>query len=206
LVGININKLSELNISRSIPIYSPIDGYVTKVNVNIGKYVSPTEVMFELVNPTDIHLAIKVYEKDLSNLFIGQKLISFTNNKPSKKYDCEIILIGKDLSENGSTEVHCHFETYDKVLIPGTYMNAEIKLKNKNVTVLPSDAIVRFEGKHFVFKKTTNNRFEMMEISIGDEENGFTELILPTQTDFSKEEFVVKGAYSLLMAMKNKAE
>jgi multidrug resistance efflux pump len=41
----------------------PIDGYVTKVNVNIGKYISPTEIMFELVNPTDIHLALKIFEK-----------------------------------------------------------------------------------------------------------------------------------------------
>jgi cobalt-zinc-cadmium efflux system membrane fusion protein len=64
LVGINPSTLNENNISKSVNIHSPIDGYVTKVNVNIGKYISPTEIMFELVNPTDIHLALKIFEKD----------------------------------------------------------------------------------------------------------------------------------------------
>ena len=78
LVGINIAKLNVNNISRSINLYSPIDGFVSKVNVNIGKYVSPTEVLFELINPSDIHLNLKVYEKDISKLFIGQKLNHLT--------------------------------------------------------------------------------------------------------------------------------
>jgi cobalt-zinc-cadmium efflux system membrane fusion protein len=85
LAGINPNTLTENNISKSVNIYSPIDGYVTKVNVNIGKYISPTEIMFELVNPTDIHLALKIFEKDVSKLFIGQPLIAYTNNNPDKK-------------------------------------------------------------------------------------------------------------------------
>ncbi|MGN6566856.1 MAG: efflux RND transporter periplasmic adaptor subunit, partial [Flavipsychrobacter sp.] len=73
LAGINVDQLNETNISRSVNIHSPINGYVSKVDVNIGKYVSPTEVLFELVNPADIHLALKVFEKDLDKLFIGQK-------------------------------------------------------------------------------------------------------------------------------------
>ena len=98
LVGINVDKLSENNISRSINIFSPIDGYVSKVNVNIGKYVSPTEVLFELINPTDIHLALKIFEKDIDKLYVGQPLVAYTNNQPKKKHDCEILLIGKDIT------------------------------------------------------------------------------------------------------------
>ena len=90
LVGIQPANLTENNISKSVNIHSPIDGYVTKVNVNIGKYISPTEIMFELVNPTDIHLALKIFEKDLPKLFIGQELIAYTNNNANKKYDSEV--------------------------------------------------------------------------------------------------------------------
>ncbi|MGZ5221366.1 MAG: efflux RND transporter periplasmic adaptor subunit [Chitinophagaceae bacterium] len=206
LAGININKISETSIARSVNIYSPINGFVSKVNVNIGKYVSPTDVLFELVNPTDIHLALKVFEKDLGKLFIGQKLTAYTNNLPGKKYPSEILLIGKDLSMDGNTEVHCHFETYDKALIPGTYMNAEIEVKKTQAFVLPSDAIVRFEAKHYVYKVKGRNQYEMAEVNVGDSENGFTEIILPEKSDFATAIFVTKGAYSLLMMMKNKAE
>lgn len=204
LAGINVNQISETNILRSINIYSPINGYVSKVDVNIGKYVSPTEVLFELVNPTDIHLALKVYEKDADKLFIGQKLTAYTNNQPAKKYPCEILLIGKDLSADRNTDVHCHFETYDKTLIPGTYMNAEIEVKNTNAFVLPEDAVVRFENKHYIFIAKGNNQFQMTEVNAADTENGFTEILDAEKLTTSG--IVVKGAYSLLMSLKNRSE
>jgi len=206
LAGININKIDDANVTGSINIYSPINGYVTRVNVNIGKYVSPTDVLFELINTTDIHLNLKVFEKNLDKLFIGQKLLTYTNNRPDKKYPCEIILIGKDLSMEGNTEVHCHFEMYDKTLVPGTYMNAEIEVKNNQAFTLPSEAVVRFEGKQFAYVVKGASEYEMVEVNIGETENGFTEIMLPAGSNLSSAEFVTKGAYSLLMTMKNKAE
>jgi cobalt-zinc-cadmium efflux system membrane fusion protein len=206
LAGIDVNKISETNVTSNISIHSPIDGFVSKINVNIGKYVSPTDVLFELINPLDIHLNLKIFEKSLDKLFIGQKLLSYTNNHPNKKYACEIILIGKDLNMEGNTDVHCHFEVYDKSLVPGTYMNAEIEVKNKLAFALPSDAIVRFEGKQFVYTVKGNNQFEMVEVAVGESENGFTAIILKPDSELRSVDFVVKGAYSLLMMMKNKAE
>lgn len=204
LIGIDPDKLNESNLSRSISITSPIDGYVSDVNVNIGKYVNPTDVLFELVNPEDIHLGLTVFEKDLNKLFIGQKLLAYTNNDPSKKYPCEIILIGKNLSAERSVEVHCHFEAYDKSLIPGMFMNADVEVKSNDALVLPDEAIVRFENKQFVFVVRDKNTFEMVEIQTGNSENGFTEVILPGNLNAAT--FVVKDAYTILMKSKNKEE
>lgn len=204
LININPSSVSAGNISRSIRIYAPINGYVSKVNVNIGKYISPTDVLFELVNPEDIHLALKVFEKDLGQLFIGQKLVAFTNNQPDKKYPCEIILIGKDLGADRNTEVHCHFEAYDKTLIPGTYMNAEVQVKTVNSFVLPEAAIVHFENRDYAFVQLDNNKFKMTAIRTGTTNNGFTALL--DAEKLADKTFVVQGAYSLLMALKNKSE
>ncbi|QEM03603.1 efflux RND transporter periplasmic adaptor subunit [Mucilaginibacter rubeus] len=206
LIGINVRTISASKISRSVNIYSPITGFVSKVNVNIGKYVSPTEVLFELVNPTDIHLALKVYEKDLDKLYIGQKLVAYTNNQPAKKHEAEILLIGRDLSADRNADVHCHFETYDKTLVPGTYMNAEVQVKNTKAYAIANEAIVQFEGKQYIYKVIGNRQFEMTEVNIGESENGFTEILLPTKDMTANAVFVTKGAYSLLMMMKNKAE
>lgn len=205
LAGINVRGIGESNISRSVNIYSPISGFVSKVNVNIGKYVSPTEVLFELVNPTDIHLALRVYEKDLDKLYIGQKVISYTNNNPEKKHEGEILLIGRDLSADHNTEVHCHFEDYDKSLVPGTYMNAEVQVKNVKAAAVPTGALVEFEGKQYLYKVVGKNSFEMTEVNTGESENGYTEIINPS-TRLTNASLVIKGAYSLLMMMKNKAD
>lgn len=207
LIGINPDGLSEDNLSRSINIYSPIDGFVSKVNVNIGKYVNPADVLFELVNPTDIHLNLTVFEKDLNKFNIGQKVFAYTNNNPNFKYPCEVILIGKSLSTERSVEVHCHFEEYDKQLIPGMYMNGDVEVKSANATALPDDAILFFENKHYVFVQKPGNEFELLEIQTGSIENGYTEIIpVSPQTDLTQYIYVTKGAYSLLMQLKNKSD
>ena len=206
LAGINPNSISETHILRSVNVYSPIDGFVSKVNINIGKYVSPTEVLFELVNPSDIHLSLKVFEKDLDKLYIGQRVIAYTNNQTQKKYECEVLLIAHDLSDDRTADVHCHFENFDKGLAPGTYMNAEVQVKNIKAMAVPADALVRFEGKQYVFKVLGNRRYEMTEVNTGESEDGYTQIILPESSDLAQAEFVTKGAYSLLMMMKNKEE
>jgi cobalt-zinc-cadmium efflux system membrane fusion protein len=206
LIGINPDNLNENNLSRGINVYSPIDGFVSKVNVNIGKYVNPADVLFELVNPADIHLNLTVFEKDLNKFTIGQKVYAYTNNA-DKKYACEVILIGKSLSAERSVEVHCHFEEYDKGLIPGMYMKADVEVKSANVPALPSDAIVEFENKHYVFIQKTASEFELFEILEGSSEGGFTEILpVDKNKDITTYTFATKGAYALLMKLKNKSE
>jgi cobalt-zinc-cadmium efflux system membrane fusion protein len=178
---------------------------LTKSEVNASrKKHGKNIIMSKSVNRSDIHLNLKVFEKDLDKIFIGQHLISSTNNNPEKKYPGDIILISKDVSPDGIIEVHCHFDNYDKNLFPGMYMNAEIELKNKMRNVLPDEAFVRFEGKEYIFENTGKNKFEMVEVEIGKSENGFTEII--SDKDLSGKPIVTKGAYALLMSLKNTEE
>ncbi|MES2063109.1 MAG: efflux RND transporter periplasmic adaptor subunit [Bacteroidota bacterium] len=205
LIGMNPASVTDGSITRSAAVRSPIDGYVSKVNVNIGKYVNPSDVLFEIVDPRDIHLALDVFEKDVNLLHQGQKVIAYTNSNPDKKYECTIVLIGKDLTDQRKTEVHCHFEQYDKNLLPGTFMNAEIEVTANNALTLPEDAIVNFESKSYAFKVTGKNTYEIMEIKPGVAREGYVEL-LANSSELRNQTFVTKGAYSLLMKMKNTGE
>jgi len=204
LIHINSNQISVNNIKRTSNIYAPFDGYVTKVMVNIGKYVSPSDVLFELVDPRDIHLNLKVFEKDWDKIQIGMPVVSYTNNQPDKKYSGKIILIGKNISEDRAVEVHAHFDNYDARLIPGMYMNAEIEIPETKNLALPDECIVSFEGKHFVFKQKDTANFEMIAVEIGSSGDGFTEILNADNLKNSK--IVQQGAYTLLMVMKNKGE
>ncbi len=202
LINVNPQTLTEDNLSKSVCILSPIDGFVSKVNVNIGKYVNPADILFELVNPTDIHLNLTVFEKDIALLSIGQQLVAYTNHEPDKKHICEIILISKDLSSDRTTEVHCHFKNYDKNLLPGMYMNADVEVKSNNVYAVAEDGVVNFEGKTFVFVSNGANQFTMAEVETGTSENGYI-AILNSRSLIGKK-IVTKGAYALLMTIKNK--
>lgn len=130
--------------------------------------------------------------------------MAYTNHLPNKKYECDIILIGKNLSNERSVEVHCHFKSYDKNLIPGMFINADIELKTHQALVLPNEAIVRFENKSYAFLAVNKNMFEMIEVSIGNSYEGYTEIMI--EDKYSSKNFVIKDAYTLLMAIKNKEE
>jgi cobalt-zinc-cadmium efflux system membrane fusion protein len=200
LININPGALSERNISRSTRLYAPADAYVAKVNVNIGRHVTPEDVLFELISPTDVHLKLKLFERDLAQLNVGQKLEAYTNGHPEQKYRCEIILISKDIAPDRTAEVHCHFEQYDKRLLPGMYMNAEIALEQREALCIPETAVVSADGKEYVFIQTTGNTFEMKEVAKGSLEGGWAEI--RDGNLLQGRQIVTEGAYALLMSLK----
>ncbi|MEP7266421.1 MAG: efflux RND transporter periplasmic adaptor subunit [Saprospiraceae bacterium] len=204
IININPAKLDETTISSKVYIYSPIKGYVSDVKVNIGKYVNPTEVLFELIDPSDIHLNLKIFEKDIDKLKIGQHLSAYSNHNPTLKHPCKIILIGKIIGSDHTVDVHCHFEDYDKNLLPGMYMNATIELLNHDTWTLPETSIVTYEGNNFVFVEEMDHQYLMHPVTLGDMENEMVEII--NHEDLLNKKIVTRGAYTLLMAMKNDEE
>lgn len=204
LIHIQPSTVSAENIRKSAPVYSTIDGYVSKVNVNIGKYVNPSDILFELINPTDIHLNLKVYEKDLEQLRPGQLLLAYSNANPSKKYNGKIHLIGKDVDPSGMTDVHCHLDKYDQNMIPGVYMNAEIQTTATLGHALPEESIVDFEGKNYVFISEGNSSYRLAEIAVEEPQKGLVKVL--NYRDFEGKKIVSKNAYTLLMQLKNTSE
>lgn len=206
LIGINPTTLNEDNLSRSVNVYSPINGFVSAVDVNIGRYVSPTDVLFELVNPEDVHLNLTVFEKDVNKLSIGQKVIAYANQNPDKKYEAEIILVSRNLDANRAAEVHCHFKKYDKELLPGMFMNAEINVQSNDALTVPEEAVVRWQNKNYVFTDAGNNNFELTEVQTGVSDKGDIEIITPNRDEWSNKKIIIRNAYAVLMKMKNSAE
>ena len=204
LIGLDPEHLTEDKISRTINVHSPISGYVSKVDVNIGKYTAPTDVLFELVNTDDIHLSLTVFEKDVAKLAIGQKVVAYTNDQPAIKHPAAIILVSKDLDENRAAEVHCHFDRYDKSLLPGMFMNAEVTVHTDNAWLVPASAVVRWQNEYFVFMEMSAGQYEMEKVEIGLVQ-GEKQQVFPSN-DLTGKRLVVKNAYSLLMKMKNNAE
>lgn len=204
LIGIAPANLKAENISRRIAITSPIDGYVAKVNVNVGRYTTPTDVLFELVDPRDIHLVLNVFEKDLGILAIGQHVTAYTNNDPSKKYTAEILLIGKNLDSDRTAEVHCHFDRYDDTLVPGMFMNGEITATGRKAFTVPEGAVVRWENKYYIFVEKSANSFRMVEVRTGVSSQG--KQTIEAETVTTQTRIATHNAYALLMKIKNEAE
>jgi cobalt-zinc-cadmium efflux system membrane fusion protein len=205
LIGIDANKLSVDKISSKVNILSPINGYVSKVNVNVGKYLSPNDILFELINPDDIHLNIQIFQRDIPNLTIGQNVITYTNEHPEVKYKADIILIGRGLNENKAVDVHCHFEKPDHDLIPGMFMNVEIESSIKKTWVVKESSVLQFENANYLVLAKNDSTFELLAVKTGIKEKEDIEII-DANEELKNAKIVGNGAYKILMAMKNKSE
>ncbi|RRA91203.1 efflux RND transporter periplasmic adaptor subunit [Paenimyroides viscosum] len=205
LLNINPSKVAAGKIQRSINIVAPFSGVVSGVNVNKGKYVAPSDVLVELINPQGLILKVKVFEKDLPKIAIGQNVTLFTNGDADNKLKAKIITKGNSILEDGSTEVIAKLINANKSeLINGLYINALIDLDNVDAFTLPADAVVSFEGKNYVFEQIAAGKFRMMEVEIGTANEGFVSI--QNHSSLLNKNIIGKGAYSLLMALKNKTE
>lgn len=200
LISINPQQLTAETLSGSVTIYSPINGFVTDIFVNTGKYVTPTDVLFELVNPADVNLILNVYEKDINAVAVGQAVTCYRNNDP-EKYPATVRLISKRVKNDRTSEVQCNFNDVPAALLPGMFVTADVEQVSKRVTAVPDDAVVTQGGKTYVFI-AKGKQFQMMPVQAGLSTDGFTELV----TSLGSQEIVIKNAYTLLMKLKNTEE
>ncbi|HBK87848.1 MAG: efflux RND transporter periplasmic adaptor subunit [Cyclobacteriaceae bacterium] len=205
LISIDPADIEKGFIRNTISIPSPISGYVTQININIGMHVNPTEVMMKIVDTEHLHAEAQVFEKDLMQLAIGQHVRLRLSNEQKERY-ATVYLIGKEITPERTVRVHCHLSAEDKSLIPGMYFSAIIETSGQKLLAVPADAVVSYAGKFFVFAqaKEDKNKFAMVEVGKGISEDGFTALTLPA--DYEQRQLVTKGTYALLGMLKNKED
>lgn len=213
LIGIKPDQLYEDNISNTVSLVSPIRGYLTAVNINVGKYVSSTDILFEIVNSDKLFLELTLFEKDADKVASGQKIIFFINNE-SEAHEAVISQTGKSVSNDKTIRVYGTVTSSCKNVLPGMYVNALIEESDLKVTALPSEAIVSFDDKDYIFvferQKEEEGKpfteYRMIEVIKGVTSSGYTGITLPEGFDIAGSQVVVKGAYNLLSAKKNAGE
>ena len=213
VIGINPATLTEDGISATIALVSPISGYVKTANISIGKYVSPTDVLFEIVGTDNLLLELSLFEKDANSIAVGQ-VAHFSINNESHEHKATIYQVGKSINADKTFKVYATVKEPCNNVLPGMYVLAHIEKTDKQVPSVPADAVVSFDNKYYIFafekdkeeegKPFTEYRF--IEITKGDTNDGFTEIQLPAGFDIQNTKIVTKGAYKLLSAKKNAGE
>ena len=205
LIGVNPVVLNENNLSGDVFIKSPINGYVSKVNVNTGKYIQPTETLFELIDPDDIHVALTIFEKDLPAVTKGTSVMVYQPQSPANQYQAEVILVNKGIDEDRTATAHCHFKNFPSNLLPGMLVEGELVVRNKKATVLPDDAVVRFGNGQFIFVLISPNAYQMKPVLTGISAAGKTEVVSGLE-NIKPGTIVQHNAYTLLGILKNSGE
>jgi membrane fusion protein, heavy metal efflux system len=155
LMGINPTQLGTGNLVSTLAVKSPISGVVSSVSAELGGYVDLTTPIAEIVDNSQLHLDLFVYEKDLSKLSNNQ-LIHFTlTNAPGQEFDAQIFSLGSSFEgESKAVSVHAKVLGKKTGLIDGMNITAIVSLEKAKVSAVPTDAVVNYQGQDFVFMVT----------------------------------------------------
>lgn len=200
---LNINPTSVLqgNIVSEVSIFSPIEGYVTEVLVNTGTYVSPADKIMEIMNTDHVHLELKVFEKDLLQVKKGQQILFRVPEATQESFNGEVYLVGTRIdSKNRIAMIHGHIDNeVETNFSVGMFINADIVVGTSTHIALPDDAVVEFEGKHYVLllnhEDAEGYTLQAIEVILESTYNGFTSFKTQLPQDGK---YLTKGGFVLL--------
>jgi len=189
-------------LQRAINIKAPFSGYIDKVLVTNGMFVTSNTPLFKIINANDLLLQLKVYQDDLPFLKVNQPILAYTNNNAIQR-EGKITFINTQLTPEGYGEIVATVANQTD-LTPGMYINAKIELAKHTAYAIPTAAINSYENKQFVYVMEAKNTFKAVEVKVGVEENGFTEI--ENASNLLNKPIVYKNAYTILMQSKNSME
>ena len=204
MANVNVAALKNGLIQREQKIRSPFAGVVTKVNTNVGTFADPKDNLLEVIDLQHAHAELTVYEKYLKLLKLNQ-LVDLTFVDSDEKTTAKIFLIGREIGQDRTFKVHCHFDKLPKEIVPGSYLKAEINTDEMEHIVVPTEAIVNFGGKDMIYVTSDNRHFIPVEIEVLSTQGDKTAIQAINEMDFINRKYVSKGAYELLSTM-NKEE
>jgi len=233
MMGINPNSLSNSNLRSALSVTSPISGTISNVFAKIGSYVDVSSPVAEIVDNSQLHLDLNVFEKDLPMLKVGQIIHFRITNNSGEDYNAKVYSIGASFeNDSKSIPVHATVQGNKTGLIDGMNITAIVSLNDITTNAVPNDAIVSADGKDYIFVVTNkqaeeekpeegeleketetkgkeqevkNTNFEKIEVVKGVSNMGYTAITLVKDIP-ANAKIVTKGAFFVNAKLTNKGE
>lgn len=221
-LGISPASVRNGTISSTLTLTAPISGTISDIRAEIGSSVNVTTPVASIVNNSQLHLDLFVYEKDLPSIRKGQTIHFTLTNDPGKEYDATIFSIGTAFAdESKAVPVHAEVMGEKSGLIEGMSVTAIISIGSRTAPAIPTEAIVSSGGKDYIFIRTDKKeeeehehsegekeehkegiRFERVQVVKGTTDLGYTEIQPVTELP-ADARIIVKGAFFVMAKMNN---
>ena len=211
------------NTTASVSVIAPFSGNITEIHIKIGSNVEAGKPLMNIVDNSKLHVDLLVYEKDLFKVKQGQNVRFILTNQNNTEINGKIFSVGKSFeNETKSVAVHADISNFQQKLIPGMYVNALIDAGANTVKALPTEAIIKADGREFIFvleeghkeevahdEKEGHNHedgdkheeaegktfhFQRIEVKTGTSQLGYTQVTLLQKIE-ANAKIVLKGAY-----------
>jgi cobalt-zinc-cadmium efflux system membrane fusion protein len=177
-----------------IPIHTPIGGTVVERSIHLGERVGPEDELCRIVDLSSICVDAHVFEKNLPEIRVGQKVTVTLLAYPNETFVGRIKYIGDILEKDtGTYIVRTTVSNRNHKLKPGMSANIRIVTASKEVLAVPTEAILEEANEKFVFLRRDHS-FCKHAVEVGLTSNGFTGIVSGLKPG---DEVVAKGNFML---------
>ena len=181
MMNLNPAYIEKGNISSTINLYAPINGFITKVNVSNGSYISSENEVLEIINTDHIHLELNVFEKDILKVKKEQKIQFKIPEASTKTFEAEVYLVGTFVNTDRTIKVHGHINHSEKSnFITGMFIDAEIIYGENKEISLPKASVLKNVNKSTILvlkdEKKDAYIFEKLKITTLLEDENFVQI------------------------------
>ena len=127
ILGLSPQSIAANGMTPLLEVRAPISGYVSNLQMNIGKYITAGEPLCDIIDKNDILIRLTAYEKDLNRIKTGDKIQFVVNGIENRRFTGEVISMGQRVDNvNRSLEIYAKVIENHPQFRPGMYVNAQV--------------------------------------------------------------------------------
>lgn len=184
-MGISPVAIAKGKFTTVFPLRAPISGTISQITASVGSYADMQTPLMKIRNNGAVECDLNVFEKDINKIKVGNKVLLSLTNQPGVNVSGHVYGMNQYFNDGTkSVAVHVKLDaTRGAKLFDGMYVSGQIATGRQQCNTLPSKAIVKVDGKDYIFAlngtpKGGEYSFSRHEITTGVSQNGYTEVSL----------------------------
>lgn len=159
------------NTSKTITIYSPINGTVIHKSAYAGMKVEPGNELYTIADLSSLWILGDVYEYELPYIRVGQVSKIALDSSPlasSSPLTAKLDFIYPTVDpQTRAVKVRFQVENKNEELKPGMYVNLELKVPLGKRLVVPKDAVLLTGERAVMFINHGGGKIEWRDVKLG---------------------------------------
>ncbi|HEY6973222.1 MAG TPA: efflux RND transporter periplasmic adaptor subunit [Nitrospiraceae bacterium] len=165
-------------VTKTLPLHSPISGTVISKNVLQGTHVEPGEELYTIADLSHIWILADIYEYELSFVKIGQQAAVTLSYDPGTVLSGQVGFVYPTLDPKTRTaKVRFELDNAEEKLKPDMYANVELRVSLGTKLAIPKEAVIESGKQQVVFLHHGGGKLEPRLIKTGVKTEEFLEVL-----------------------------
>jgi membrane fusion protein, copper/silver efflux system len=163
---------------RTVTLYAPMTGVVTKKDVVMGHRVAEGDMPYEITNLSGLWVLADAYESDLGRVKLGTPATLTLQAFPNREFLGKVVFIDPILDPKTRTaKVRLAFPNPTGELKPEMFGEVTLRTPARRGLSVPTDAIIDSGTRKVVFVALGEGKFRPREVKIGSSDADRSEVL-----------------------------